>query len=63
MAAIDKRTAILTLLKKKLKCSQEEKEKEDKMNIHLQKILKIAMKSNRTRKAKETKAKGIRKDK
>ena len=33
------------------------------MNTHLQKIPKIAMKTNPTRKTKETKAKGIRKDK
>jgi len=63
MAIADKRTATLTLLTKKLKCNQKEKEEEGKMNTDLQKILKIAMKTNRTRKAKETKVKGIRKDK
>ena len=33
------------------------------MNTLIKKILKIAMKTNMTRKAKETKVKGIRKDK
>jgi len=61
--AADKRTTTTTLLTKKLKCNEEEKEEEGKTNTHLQKILKIAMKTNLTREAKETKVKGIRKDK
>lgn len=60
---IDKRTTTLMALMKKSKCEQEEKEEEAKMNTHLQKIPEIAMKAKPTRKTKETKAKGIRKDK
>merc|ERR1719265_1000088 len=63
MAVADKRMATPTLLMKKLKCNQQGKEEEGKMNMDHQNILKIAMKTNRTRKAKETKVRGIRKDK